>query len=117
MSAAAILPPPPGPPTLGRLFEEANLVPMPLSLGHIPLDILRAYENWCDHLQTWLDLDAEPWLPVGAIGPLLILGHYNPGEQPALLPAWMSGRAIIREESYRKFADDLRESHKQKRVH
>ena len=97
-----------------RLFETCGITPLPLSLGRVPLDVLRAYENWSDLLSEWPDLNAEPWLPVGSIGPLLILGHYlPPGKQPALLPPWMSGRAMVQEESYRKVAADLRESRAQ----
>jgi type II secretory ATPase GspE/PulE/Tfp pilus assembly ATPase PilB-like protein len=105
-------------PDLERLFEDGGITPLPLSLGRLPLDLVRAYVNWCDFLSAWPDLDAEPWLPVGAIGPLLILGHYAPGEEaPALLPSWMSGRALIEEATYRRIASDLRESRVQNLRH
>src|SRR5580658_1233770 len=94
-----------------RLFDTYGITPLPLSIARVPLDLLRAYENWSDLLSEWPDLDAEPWLPVGSIGPLMILGHYlPPRKQPALLPPWMSGRALVQEDAYRKIAADLRES-------
>src|SRR5271168_157252 len=97
-----------------RLFDTYGITPLPLALGRAPHDLLRAYENWSDLLSQWLHLDAEPWLPVGSIGPLMILGHYlPPRKQPSLLPPWMSGRAMVQEDSYRKIAADLRESHAQ----
>jgi type II secretory ATPase GspE/PulE/Tfp pilus assembly ATPase PilB-like protein len=110
--------PPPGEPNgrldLERLFDTYGVTPLPLSRGRVPLDLLRAYDNWCDLSATFPDLDQEPWLPVGAVGPLLILGHYAaPEGQPALLPPWISGRALIDEAVYRKIAHDLKESRRQ----
>lgn len=94
---------------LERLFDTYAVVPTPLSNTRVPLDLLRMYQNWADLLSSWPELESEPWLPVGAIGPLLILGHYLPPDrQPALLPPWMSGRALIEEAAYRKIAEELR---------
>ena len=102
------------PPDFERLFDTYGVAPMPLAPRRIPLDILRAYESWADLLGAWPDLAEEPWLPVGAIGPLLILGHYQaPRRQPALLPEWISGRAIVQEDTYRRIAADLRDSRAQ----
>jgi type II secretory ATPase GspE/PulE/Tfp pilus assembly ATPase PilB-like protein len=84
---------------------------LPLGLRRVPLDLLRAYQNWSDLLSTWPELDEEPWLPVGAVGPLLILGHYlPPRKQAALLPPWISGRALVPEDVYRKIATELRDN-------
>jgi len=103
---------------LERLFDTYGIAPLPLSLGRIPLDLVRAYHNWCDLLGTWPELETEPWLPVGSVGPLLILGHHQPPrKQPAILPPWVSGRALVQEETYRKVADILRESRLQNLHH
>src|SRR5208283_5458104 len=75
---------------LERLFDTYGITPLPLGMRRVPQDLLRAYQNWSDLLSVWPDLEGEPWLPVGAVGPLLILGHYlPPNKQPALLPPWM----------------------------
>ena len=117
-----LAPPPPGRPPapalpdeedhdfdLERFFDTYGVVPMPLNGVGVPLDLIRAYQSWANMLSTWPELDTEPWLPVGSIGPLLILGHYRkPRKQPALLPEWMSGRALIDEAVYRKIAEQLR---------
>jgi len=101
-------------PDIERLFDTYGIIPLPLSLGRLPLDLVRAYNNWADFLGVWPELDAEPWLPVGSIGPLLILGHYAPPDgQPALLPHWMSGRALVDEETYHRISADLRASRAQ----
>lgn len=108
---AADPPPPDEPLDLERLFDTYGMIPLPLGLRRVPLDLVRAYQNWCDLLGNSPDLDSEPWLPVGSIGPLLILGHHQPPRgQPALLPPWMSGRALVQEDTYRKIAGDLRVS-------
>ena len=101
-----------------RLFDTFGVVPLPLGIGRVPLDLLRAYQNWCDLLGEQPNLEEEPWLPVGSVGPLLILGHYlPPRRQAALLPPWISGRAMVQEASYRRVAADLRESQKQNLRH
>jgi type IV pilus assembly protein PilB len=103
---------------LERLFDTYGIAPLPLSSGKVPLDLVRAYHNWCDLLSASPDLEAEPWLPVGSIGPLLILGHYlPPRKQQAILPPWMSGRALVQEEAYRKIAGILRENRAQNLHH
>ena len=103
---------------LERLFDTYGITPLPLGLKRVPLDLLRSYQNWSDSLGVWPELESEPWLPVGSIGPLLILGHYQPPrKQPALLPPWISGRAIVSEEIYRKIAGDLRDNHAQNSRH
>jgi hypothetical protein len=103
---------------LERLFDTYGIAPLPLSAGRVPLDLVRAYHNWCDLLSAWPELDDEPWLPVGSIGPLLILGHYLPQrKQAAILPPWISGRALVQEDVYRKIAASLRESHAQNLHH
>jgi type IV pilus assembly protein PilB len=94
---------------LERLFDTWGIAPLPFAAGRVPLDLLRAYLNWASLRATWPELETEPWLPVGSLGPLLILGHYQPPlKQPALLPVWMSGRALIDEGAYRRIAEELR---------
>jgi type IV pilus assembly protein PilB len=103
---------------LERLFDTYGVSPLPLSLGRVPLDLIRAYQNWCDLLGAAPDLDHEPWLPVGSIGPLLILGHYlPPRKQAALLPPWASGRVLVQEAAYRKISAELRETQTQNLRH
>lgn len=95
-------------PDLDRLFDTYGMTPMPVGMRRVPLDLLRAYQNWCDFLKSWPDLAEEPWLPIGSLGPLLILGHYRPPDrQRALLPPWMSARALVPEEAYRRIAAEL----------
>jgi len=115
---SAASPPDSDRPDLERLFDTYGIAPLPLSPARLPLDLVRAYNNWADFLSEWPELDADPWLPVGSIGPLLILGHYaHPDRQAALLPHWMSGRALVEEETYRRISRDLRESRAQNLLH
>ncbi|HZZ56784.1 MAG TPA: ATPase, T2SS/T4P/T4SS family [Opitutaceae bacterium] len=109
---------PEGPIDFERLFDTYGITPMPLGTARIPLDLIRAYQNWSDFLGGGPDLAEEPWLPVGSIGPLLILGHYQPPrKQPALLPPWFSGRALVPEDSYRRIAAELRDRQAQNLRH
>lgn len=52
----------------------------------------------------------EPWLPVGSVGPLLILGHYNPAATDAWsVPDPFSLRVLLTQDSYAAFRNLLDE--------
>ena len=92
------------------LFAREAIVPMMFATDKMPVDLLRAYMAWADLLGAWPEQAEEPWVPVGAVGPILIFGHYHPAEQPVLLPRWISGRAQIDEAVYRRFQAELVEA-------
>jgi type II secretory ATPase GspE/PulE/Tfp pilus assembly ATPase PilB-like protein len=52
----------------------------------------------------------EPWLPVGALGPLLIIGHYNPAETECWgVPSEFAIKVLIPQGYYGAYAGDLQD--------
>ena len=53
--------------------------------------------------------EGEPWLPVGKLGPLLIMGHYNPSATGLWqIPEPFVVKTLILQDAYRTLAEDLR---------
>ncbi|MBE2179326.1 MAG: type II/IV secretion system protein [Chthoniobacterales bacterium] len=56
----------------------------------------------------WNPEDDQPWLPVGSVGPLLIVGHFN----PAITATWAIAecfliRVLLEETQYWEYYEDL----------
>ncbi len=56
----------------------------------------------------WNPEDDQPWLPVGSVGPLLIVGHFN----PAITATWAIAecfliRVLLEEPQYWEYYEDL----------
>jgi type II secretory ATPase GspE/PulE/Tfp pilus assembly ATPase PilB-like protein len=56
------------------------------------------------------DKEDEPWLPIGTIGPFLIMGHYNPAPKPrwGIPPAYFIG-VLVGQKQYKEFESVLAE--------
>jgi type II secretory ATPase GspE/PulE/Tfp pilus assembly ATPase PilB-like protein len=56
------------------------------------------------------EAEVGPWLPIGTVGPLLILGHYNPGARACWgIPEAFSIKALLNQQQYAGFAAVLAE--------
>jgi type II secretory ATPase GspE/PulE/Tfp pilus assembly ATPase PilB-like protein len=52
--------------------------------------------------------ELHPWIPVASLGPLIILGHYNPGAQELWgIPEFLVIKMVITAEKYKEIYDDL----------
>jgi type II secretory ATPase GspE/PulE/Tfp pilus assembly ATPase PilB-like protein len=61
-------------------------------------------------VSAFQDKEQEPWLPVGTIGPLLILGHYNPAAKPCYgIPHAFTVRVLLEQKQYQGFQEVLEE--------
>lgn len=50
----------------------------------------------------------QPWLPFGTIGPLLIVGHYDPRHQECWgIPSFLTVRVVIGQDQYQSLRQDL----------
>lgn len=51
----------------------------------------------------------KPWMPVGTLGPLLVVGHYNPvAEETWGIAADFLVRVLMEQKTYESFGEDLR---------
>ncbi|MFP6872250.1 MAG: GspE/PulE family protein [Verrucomicrobiales bacterium] len=56
-----------------------------------------------------ISMAEEPWIPVATLGPLLILGHYNPSSPETWgIPDFLCVRVVIEREVYASISEDLR---------
>ncbi len=52
--------------------------------------------------------EPHPWIPLASMGPLVVLGHYNPAAQELWgIPEFLVIRVVITEEKYKEIYDDL----------
>jgi len=69
-------------------FGEHRLYPVALSPASVYDAAVQLYSRWLDIAGAAFEADAEPWLPIGRVGPLLVLGHYNPARAAFLPEGW-----------------------------
>ena len=56
------------------------------------------------------EAEEEPWLPIGTVGPLLIVGHYNPAARACWgIPEAFTIKALLNQQQYAGFAAVLAE--------
>ncbi|HEU5081382.1 MAG TPA: GspE/PulE family protein [Opitutaceae bacterium] len=61
---------------LAEAFESHRIYPVALS-STIDADAVLLFAAWLAANAMTFDSDAMPWVPIGAVGPVLILGHVN----------------------------------------
>lgn len=68
------------------------------------LEAARLFAKYAETLAINLDLTKFPWVPVGSIGCLPVIGHLDPlrFEQAAPLPQWFAPRVLLTEAFYLK---------------
>lgn len=80
-------------------FGRQKLYPVSLAEGAAFRPAFELYRQWLDLIDTRFQADAEPWLPVGRVGPLPILGHWQPTSATPLPPNWFQP-VLLREADY-----------------
>ena len=87
-----------------QLARKSGLLPVKLPRSACPVDaegILRKLGR--------MPKEEEPWMPVATLGPLLILGHYNPASSGTWgIPDFLCVRVVIEREAYLSISEDLR---------
>lgn len=66
-------------------FAREHVYPVTLASGSVYDAALQLFVQWLDLCGAAFDPGASPWLPVGRVGPLLLLGHSD-GSREAFLP-------------------------------
>lgn len=68
--------------------------PVELTAASICGPALHLYVQWLDLIGARFNPDATPWLPVGRVGPMLVLGHFLPETPPPLPTCWFQPVAL-----------------------
>jgi type II secretory ATPase GspE/PulE/Tfp pilus assembly ATPase PilB-like protein len=98
--------------SLEWLAGKFGLLPYVSSRPAIAVQTENAFRNLASAFQ---DKEEEPWVPVGTIGPLLILGHYNPAAKPCYgIPEAFTTRVLLEQRQYQGFQEVLEERLKAK---
>jgi|694.fasta_scaffold07474_7 type II secretory ATPase GspE/PulE/Tfp pilus assembly ATPase PilB-like protein len=98
--------------SLEWLAGKFGLLPYVSSRPAIAVQTESTFRNLASAFQ---DKEEEPWVPVGTIGPLLILGHYNPAAKPCYgIPEAFTTRVLLEQRQYQGFQEVLEERLKAK---
>jgi type II secretory ATPase GspE/PulE/Tfp pilus assembly ATPase PilB-like protein len=93
--------------SLEWLAGKFGLLPYVSSRPAIAVQTESTFRNLASAFQ---DKEEEPWVPVGTIGPLLILGHYNPAAKPCYgIPEAFTTRVLLEQRQYQGFQEVLEE--------
>lgn len=85
-----------------RAFHLRGLYPMDLSDSGVDLRAWGLFFWWLNRLgKDFSSLD-RPWVPLGRVGPVLVLGHYAPVEAQGLLPDFCSQPVLLSMQDYER---------------
>ena len=59
------------------------------SLSNIPSEVLKLFAGWKALAKYDFVATSMPWVPVGNVGPVLIIGHSDPEKIRPFLPTWL----------------------------
>ncbi len=74
--------------------------PVRLATESVNTDALAWYLRWADWLGWKITGESEPWVPVGHVGPALVLGHCRPAQAKPPLPLPCFQPVLLSEEEY-----------------
>lgn len=94
---------------LRRLFEQERLYPVQLVDGVIHQAAIQQYVRWMHSENRNFDPAKHPWLPVGCVGPVLVLGHSAPSMRTAPLPAGLFQPVLLWPMDYDRMLHNVRE--------
>jgi type II secretory ATPase GspE/PulE/Tfp pilus assembly ATPase PilB-like protein len=77
------------------------LYPVALATTSVYAAVLELFTQWLDVTQTRFSPADEPWLPVGRVGPMLVLGHYDPRRAADIPSEWFQP-VLLRRSDYER---------------
>jgi type II secretory ATPase GspE/PulE/Tfp pilus assembly ATPase PilB-like protein len=84
--------------------SRSRIAPFPVDLATPPAEAFAMYRAWCLAYMDNPTLD-DMWVPVGKVGPMVILGHHDPENAPdPSFPLWAFGLARIPAETHARLA-------------
>jgi type II secretory ATPase GspE/PulE/Tfp pilus assembly ATPase PilB-like protein len=83
-------------------FAKQSMYPVELASASISDAVVDLYTQTLDWLGVEFDPDEAPWVPVGRVGPLLVLGHCQPALTPPPVPTACFQPVLLRKEDYER---------------
>lgn len=90
--------------------SKNRITPLPVEMASVPSDAMSMYAAWAN---AFMDTTApeDMWVPVGRVGPIVILGHHSPDSiSPPAFPLWAFGLVKIPEQVHRALRCDAERS-------
>lgn len=82
-------------------FINQRIYPVTLASGSVYASALQLYGQWLDLIGAKFDPAETPWLPVGRVGPMLVLGHCQPSFHAPLPTGWFQP-VLLRKQEYER---------------
>lgn len=86
---------------LRTAFTRSRIYPIALAAASVYPRVVQLHTQWLDLTHTAFDPADEPWVPVGHVGPMLVLGHYD-SQRPAFLPGEWFQPVMLRRGDYER---------------
>lgn len=76
--------------TIESSFHKYRIYPCRLeSLNNVGHEALKLFAGWLAHAKKIFSAEMSSWVPVGNVGPVLIIGHSDPLKYRPFFPAWL----------------------------
>jgi type II secretory ATPase GspE/PulE/Tfp pilus assembly ATPase PilB-like protein len=86
---------------LRQAFSRQRMYPITLGSASVYDAALQLYVQWLDLLGATFSPTETPWLPVGRVGPMLVLGHCQPAFVAPLPVGWFQP-VLLRKQEYER---------------
>ncbi len=83
-------------------YGRQRLYPVALASGSVHDGALQLHAQWSDIASLRFRASDAPWLPVGRVGPMLVLGHCHPSQKPPLPAGWFQP-VLLRKRDYLRY--------------
>jgi type IV pilus assembly protein PilB len=82
-------------------IDNSPTLPVAIDDVNIHQDVLGLYFNYLANQRVQFAALTEPWLPIGAVGPILVMAHDDPSAESTLpVPDWLVQKVSVSQEDY-----------------
>ena len=86
---------------LSLLYDTKGIYPFGLSSSGLDVDVFKLWFVWAKNRERVFAPEALPWVPVGRVGPILILGHCQPDKaEVPILPEGLFQPVLLTAQAY-----------------
>ena len=86
---------------------EHGIYPMNFEGSQPSMEALQLYFSWMAHMNIKLEKDLFPWVPVGVLGAVPIVGHHDLSQCSVMFPLEVSQKVMLTKEDYFRILDNL----------